>query len=138
VDGSVTTVTVTSSNAGGAAAETAVVRFEEDDVAEAEAPEVDTPEGKSVKVELFKPDYGRLRRFQGLDHFPRCSDHRYSRHEHRGRGMTANATAAAVTVPTAFQVPNTLAMRSAPLEGFGTWKAVGTVTAAAVAFAVIL
>lgn len=32
--------------------------------------------------------------------------------------MTANATAAAVTVPTAFQVPNTLEMRSAPLEGF--------------------
>lgn len=32
--------------------------------------------------------------------------------------MTANAMAAAVTVPIAFQVPNTLEMRSAPLEGF--------------------
>lgn len=32
--------------------------------------------------------------------------------------MTANATAAADTVPTAVQVPNTQEMRSAPLEGF--------------------
>lgn len=32
--------------------------------------------------------------------------------------MTANAMTAAVTVPIAFQVPNTLEMRSAPLEGF--------------------
>ena len=36
----------------------------------------------------------------------------------RPQRMTANAMAAAVTVPIAFQVPNTLEMRSAPLEGF--------------------